>query len=79
MLLDGGQLFMMQAAVQSIVVATLIPDGRRPGPVDRRRGRRSGGACVAATVVPAAPLRRPRSRRRGWSGGWPELLRAAGE
>ena len=28
-LLDGGQLFMMQAAVQSIVVATLVPD---PGP-----------------------------------------------
>ncbi|HKO92577.1 MAG TPA: FUSC family protein, partial [Polyangiaceae bacterium] len=25
-LLDGGQLFMMQAAVQSIVVATLLPD-----------------------------------------------------
>ena len=37
-LLDGGQLFVTQAAVQSIVVAALVPaPGRRLHAVDRRR------------------------------------------
>jgi uncharacterized membrane protein YgaE (UPF0421/DUF939 family) len=61
-LLDGGQLFMMQAAVQSIVVSTLVPD---PGAaLTRWTDAVIGGAIalVAATVVPAAPLRRPREQ-----------------
>jgi uncharacterized membrane protein YgaE (UPF0421/DUF939 family) len=79
LLLDGGQLFMMQAAVQSIVVATLIPDP------DAALGRWTdavvGGAValVAATVVPAAPLRRPREQASRVVRKVEELLRAAGE
>lgn len=59
-LLDGGQVFVIQAAVQSIVVTTLLPD---PGAAFTRwTDALIGGAValVAATVVPAAPLRRPR-------------------
>src|SRR6478672_5698056 len=61
-LLDGGQLFVTQAAVQSIVVSTLIPD---PGAaLTRWTDALVGGAValVAATAVPAAPLRRPREQ-----------------
>ena len=61
-LLDGGQLFVTQAAVQSIVVTTLLPD---PGAaLTRWTDALIGGAValVAATVVPAAPLRRPREQ-----------------
>jgi uncharacterized membrane protein YgaE (UPF0421/DUF939 family) len=59
-LLDSGQIFVIQAAVQSIVVVTLLPD---PGAAFTRwTDALIGGAValVAATVVPAAPLRRPR-------------------
>jgi uncharacterized membrane protein YgaE (UPF0421/DUF939 family) len=61
-LLYGGQVFTIQAAVQSIVVATLIPD---PGAAFTRWTDAlvgGGVALVAATVVPAAPLRRPRQQ-----------------
>jgi uncharacterized membrane protein YgaE (UPF0421/DUF939 family) len=78
-LLDGGQLFMMQAAVQSIVVSTLIPD---PGAaLTRWTDAVVGGvvALVAATVVPAAPLRRPREQAARVVRKVEELLRAAGE
>lgn len=78
-LLDGGQLFMMQAAVQSIVVATLIPD---PGAaLTRWTDAVVGGlvALVAATVVPAAPLRRPREQAARVVRKVEELLRAAGQ
>ena len=44
-LLDGGQLLVTQAAVQSIVVTTLVPGaGRRVHPLDRRADRRRRGA-----------------------------------
>lgn len=59
-LLDGGQLIVIQAAVQSIVVVTVLPN---PGAAwTRWTDALVGGgvALVAATVVPAAPLRRPR-------------------
>jgi uncharacterized membrane protein YccC len=61
-LLDGGQLFVTQAAVQSIVVATLLPDP--DAGFTRWTDALIGGlvALVAATVVPAAPLRRPREQ-----------------
>jgi uncharacterized membrane protein YgaE (UPF0421/DUF939 family) len=78
-LLDGGQLFMMQAAVQSIVVSTLIPD---PGAaLTRWTDAVIGGAValVAATVVPAAPLRRPREQAARVVRKVAEMLRATGE
>jgi uncharacterized membrane protein YgaE (UPF0421/DUF939 family) len=78
-LLDGGQTFMMQAAVQSIVVSTLIPD---PGAALLRWTDAVIGGCVAlvaATVVPAAPLRRPREQAALVVRKIAALLRAAGE
>lgn len=63
-LLDGGQIFVTQAAVQSIVVSTLLPD---PGAgLTRWTDALVGGAValVAATVVPAAPCGDRGSRRR---------------
>jgi uncharacterized membrane protein YgaE (UPF0421/DUF939 family) len=61
-LLDSGQIFVIQAAVQSIVVTTLLPD---PGAAFTRWTDAlvgGGVALLAATVVPAAPLRRPREQ-----------------
>jgi uncharacterized membrane protein YgaE (UPF0421/DUF939 family) len=78
-LLDGGQLFVTQAAVQSIVVASLVPD---PGAAFTRwTDAVVGGAValVAATAVPAAPLRRPREQAAVVMRKIATLLRAAGE
>ncbi|WP_148572130.1 FUSC family protein [Nocardioides caldifontis] len=58
-LLDTGRLLVTQAAVQSIVVAALVP---APGQALLRwTDALIGGAValVAATLVPGAPLRRP--------------------
>jgi uncharacterized membrane protein YgaE (UPF0421/DUF939 family) len=58
-LLDAGALLTTQAAVQSIVVTTLLPlDGGLSRILDALVG--GAVALVAATVVPGAPLRRPR-------------------
>ncbi len=78
-LLDGGQLFVTQAAVQSIVVATLLPDPDQG--LIRWTDALIGGAValVAATVVPAAPLRRPREQAALVLDKVSALLRAAGE
>jgi uncharacterized membrane protein YgaE (UPF0421/DUF939 family) len=78
-LLDGGQLFVTQAAVQSIVVSVLIAN---PGDAlvrwtDALIG--GGVALVAATVAPASPLRRPREQAARVMRKIAELLRAAGE
>ncbi|MFL6062386.1 MAG: FUSC family protein [Marmoricola sp.] len=62
LLLDAGAIFVTQAAVQAIVVSTLLPD---PGKAFLRwSDALIGGAValVAATVVPRAPLRRPREQ-----------------
>ena len=78
-LLDGGQVFVIQAAVQSIVVATLLPD---PGAAFTRwTDALIGGAValVAATVVPAAPLRRPREQAAQVVRKVRDLLHAAGD
>ena len=78
-LLDGGQLFVTQAAVQSIVVSTLLPD---PGAAFTRWTDALVGGCVAlvaAMVVPAAPLRRPREQAAVVVRKIAELLRAAAE
>lgn len=79
LLLDSGPLLVTQAAVQSIVVTTLVPD---PGAgftrwTDAVIG--GGVAVVAATVVPAAPLRRPREQAAVVMRKVAALLRAAGE
>jgi uncharacterized membrane protein YgaE (UPF0421/DUF939 family) len=62
LLVDAGGLLVTQAAVQSIIVTTLIPD---PGQAllrwtDALVG--GGVALLAAAVVPSAPLRRPREQ-----------------
>lgn len=62
LLLDAGAIFVTQAAVQAIVVSTLLPD---PGKAFLRWSDAligGGVALVAATVVPRAPLRRPREQ-----------------
>ncbi|MFC6287635.1 aromatic acid exporter family protein [Nocardioides sp. GCM10027113] len=78
-LLDGGQLFVNQAAVQAIVVSTLIPDP--DAAFTRWTDALIGGAValVAATVVPAAPLRRPREQAAVVVRKIGQLLRAAGD
>ncbi|TIC85898.1 hypothetical protein E8D34_12410 [Nocardioides sp. GY 10113] len=79
LLLDAGILFVNQAAVQSIVVATLITN-----PADaltRWTDALIGGAValVAAAVVPAAPLRRPREQAAAVARKIAALLRAASQ
>ena len=62
LLVDTGGLLVTQAAVQSIIVAALVPG---PGQALLRwTDALLGGAValVAATIVPAAPLRRPREQ-----------------
>lgn len=78
-LLDGGQLLVTQAAVQSIVVATLLAGTGQA--LTRWTDALIGGgvALLAATVVPSAPLRRPREEAAVVVGKIAELLRAAGE
>ena len=78
-LLDGGQLLVTQAAVQSIIVTALVP---APGEAlirwtDALIG--GGVALVAATVVPAAPLRRPREQAAVVVRKIAALLRAAAD
>ncbi|QYJ03981.1 FUSC family protein [Nocardioides panacisoli] len=78
LLMDAGVVFVTQAAVQSIVVATLVP---APGEAfvrwtDGLIG--VGVALVAATVVPSAPLRRPREQAAAVAAKISELLRATG-
>ena len=78
-LLDGGQLFVMQAAVQSIVISSLVPEPDQA--LTRWTDALIGGAValVGATVVPAAPLRRPREQAARVMRKIAELLRAASE
>lgn len=79
LLLDAGAIFVTQAAVQAIVVATLVA---APGDAflrwtDALIG--GGVALVAATVVPRAPLRRPRQEAAAVVRKLSELLRAAAD
>ena len=78
-LLGAGRLFLTQAAVQSIVVTALVP---APGAAFTRwTDALVGGAVagVAATHVPAAPLRRPREQAAVVVRKIAELLRGASE
>jgi uncharacterized membrane protein YgaE (UPF0421/DUF939 family) len=79
LLLDGGQVFLIQSAVQSIVITALKP---APGQAFTRWTDAligGGVALVAATVVPAAPLRRPREQAAKVVRKIRDLLRAAGD
>lgn len=78
-LLDAGTLFVTQAAVQSIVVAVLLPGAN--GAFLRWTDALIGGAValVAAMAVPAAPLRRPREQAAAVAGKIAQLLRAASD
>lgn len=79
LLLDGGQLFINQAAIQSIFVVALLPGSSAS--LTRWSDALVGGAValVAATLVPAAPLRRPREQAAVVVRKIADLLRAAGE
>lgn len=79
LLLDAGALLVTQAAVQGIVVATLAPAAG--GAFLRWTDALIGGAValVAATVVPRAPLRRPREQTAVVVRKVAELLRAAAQ
>lgn len=79
LVLDTGNILVTQAAVQSIVVASLVPAPDEA--LVRWTDALIGGAValVAATVVPAAPLRRPREQAARVVRKVSELLRAAGD
>ncbi len=77
-LLDAGVLFVNQAAVQSITVSLLLPlDGGLSRIEDALIG--GGVALVAATIVPAAPLRKPRETAAKVTFELARLLRSARE
>ena len=79
LLLDAGQLLVIQAAVQGIVVAALAP---APGDAFLRwTDAIIGGsvALVAATVVPRAPLRKPRDQAAVVVRKIAELLRSSAD
>ena len=78
-LLDAGNLMVTQAAVQSVTVAILLPvaaEGFNRW-VDALVG--GGVALVAATVVPRAPLRRPREQAARIVRDLGRLLRSAAD
>ncbi|WP_340539813.1 FUSC family protein [Nocardioides sp. GXZ039] len=76
-MLDAGVLFVMQAAVQSLFVAALVPG--TGGSLTRWTDALVGGAValVAASIVPSAPLRRPREQAGVVLAKVAELLRGA--
>ncbi|WP_139977365.1 FUSC family protein [Nocardioides litoris] len=78
-MLDAGTLFVNQAAIQSLFVAALVPT--TGDSLLRWTDALVGGAValVAATVVPAAPLRRPREQAGAVLEKVAELLRSAGQ
>jgi len=76
-LVDAGNLLVNQAAVQSVIVAILLPNP--DAGLSRWLDAVMGGAValVAATVVPRAPLRRPREHAARIVRDLARLLRAA--
>lgn len=79
LLLDTGGLLVTQAAVQSIIVVTLLPHPDQA--LLRWTDALVGGtvALLAAAVVPGAPLRRPRERAAVVVRKMAALLRAASQ
>lgn len=78
-LADGGNLLVNQAAIQSVFVVALLPG--TGASFTRWTDALVGGAValVAATVVPAAPLRRPREQAAVVLRKEAHLLRGAAE
>ncbi len=79
LLITSGQMFVTQAAVQSIIISALVP---APSQALTRWSDAVVGGCVAlvaATVVPAAALRRPRENAAKVVRKIATLLRAAAE
>jgi uncharacterized membrane protein YgaE (UPF0421/DUF939 family) len=78
-LLYGGAVFVTQSAVQAVVVTTLLAN--TGAAFTRWTDALVGGvvALAAATVVPAAPLRRPREQAAKVLRKVRDLLLAAGE
>ncbi|MEX0429043.1 aromatic acid exporter family protein [Nocardioides sp. DS6] len=79
LLFNFSQLFINQAAVQSIFVTTVLPTG---GAAFTRWTDALIGGCVAlvaASIVPAAPLRRPREQAAVVVRKISALLRAAAQ
>jgi uncharacterized membrane protein YgaE (UPF0421/DUF939 family) len=78
-LLDAGNLLVTQAAVQSVIVAILLPNPAAGFSrwLDALVG--GGVALVAAAVVPRAPLRRPREQASRIVQELGRLLRAAAD
>jgi uncharacterized membrane protein YgaE (UPF0421/DUF939 family) len=74
-LLDAGVLFINQAAVQSIVVTVLPLNGGASRLADALVG--GAVALVAASVVPGAPLRRPREEAAKVTAELARLVRSA--
>ncbi|WP_137294484.1 FUSC family protein [Nocardioides dongxiaopingii] len=76
-MLDAGTLFINQAAIQGLFVAALVPG--TGASLTRWTDALVGGAValVAATVVPAAPLRRPREQAAAVLDKVAELLRGS--
>lgn len=79
LMLDAGTLFVNQAAIQSIFVVALLPGTGESWTrcIDALVG--GAVALVAATVVPAAALRRPREQAATVLDKVAALLRGAGE
>ncbi|CAN5538247.1 aromatic acid exporter family protein [soil metagenome] len=79
LMLDAGTLFVNQAAIQSIFVAALVPG--TGDSLTRWTDALVGGAValVAATLVPAAPLRRPREQAAAVMEKVAALLRGAAD
>ncbi|CAN5222406.1 MAG: FUSC family protein [Nocardioides sp.] len=79
LMLDSGRTLVNQAAVQGIFVSALATSANAS--LTRWTDALVGGAValVAATVVPAAPLRRPRAQAAVVVHKIADLLRAAGE
>lgn len=79
LLLDAGALLVTQAAVQGIIVTTLLPNPDQA--LLRWTDALVGGlvALVAAAVVPGAPLRRPREQAAVVVHKVASLLRTAAE
>ncbi len=77
--LDGGQIFLNQAAVQGVFVTALVPSASAAW--TRWTDALVGGAValLAAAIVPAAPLRRPREQAAVVVGKISTLLRAAAD
>lgn len=79
LLLDAGVLLVNQAAVQAIVVCLLLPEDGQA--LSRWFDAVIGGgvALVAATLVPRAPLRRPREQAATAVEKISEMLRSAAD